>query len=243
MRRKLLLLAGMTAAVMLIATPAFAHVTVNPGEVPRGGFAELTFRVPNERDDASTTKLEVTFPAEQPLAFVSVHPVPGWTVKVDREKLAQPIETDDGQLSERVSRITWSGGKIDAGQYENFSISGGPLPETGDKMVFKAVQTYSNGEVVRWIQESAEGQDEPENPAPALTLTAPAAEGPATTPAAGGDGVTQADVDAAGQRATVAIVLGTIGLILGALGLLAGLRRRSATPVTPADREKAGTRS
>jgi uncharacterized protein YcnI len=242
MRRKLLLLALATAVLTLTAAPALAHVTVNPGEAPRGGFTELTFRVPSERDDAATTKVEVTFPAEQPLAFVSVHPVPGWTVKVDREKLAKPIETDDGQLSERVSRITWSGGRIEAGQYENFSISCGPLPETGDTMVFKAVQTYSNGEVVRWIQESAPGQAEPESPAPTLTLTAPAAEGAATTPAAGGGTVTQADVDAAGQRATIGIVLGTIGLILGALGFLAGMRRRTA-PNAPSEREKAGTRS
>ena len=62
---------------MLPATSAFAHVTVNPKEAAQGGYAKLAFRVPNERDNASTTKLEVNLPADHPFASVSVRPAAG----------------------------------------------------------------------------------------------------------------------------------------------------------------------
>src|SRR3712207_8798162 len=58
-------------------TTLFRSVTVNPREIPGGGYAKLAFRVPNERDNAGTTKLEINFPAEHPFASVSVRPQPG----------------------------------------------------------------------------------------------------------------------------------------------------------------------
>jgi Domain of unkown function (DUF1775) len=129
-------------------------------------------------------------------------------------------------------------------QYLNFPVSAGPFPEDADRLVFKAVQTYSNGEVVRWIQDAPEGRPEPERPAPILTLT-PAATSGTPQPAATGTGasaqVTQADVDAAAPRGTVGIVLGALGLLLGAAGLVAGLRR-PAPATLAAEHEHAATR-
>ena len=58
-------------AVLALAGPAVAHVSVQPeGEAAKGGYAVVNFKVPNERDNASTTKVEVTFPSEHPLASV-----------------------------------------------------------------------------------------------------------------------------------------------------------------------------
>jgi uncharacterized protein YcnI len=226
--------------------PPLAHVTVNPREAAKGGFAELTFRVPNERDNASTTKLEVTFPTDNPIAFVSVRPVTGWTVDVAKVKLAQPVQTDDGELTEGVSKITWSGGKIGPGQYENFSVSAGPLPENADQLVFKAVQTYSNGEVVRWIEEQAAGAEEPEHPAPVLKLTAPAGDEHAGTPgqdtatgtgqaasaAMPADVASQAEVDSAKRTGILGVGAGVIGLLAGVVALVMTGRRRGSTPAT-----------
>ena len=76
---------------ILFATPAWAHVTVHPESMPAGsGDIELTFRVPNERDDANTVGLQVYFPANLPLLTVNVLPVPGWTDKVDTKPLPSP---------------------------------------------------------------------------------------------------------------------------------------------------------
>ncbi len=88
-------LAGAAALIVASALPAAAHVTVNPKEATVGGYAKLTFRVPNEKQDASTVKLEVALPEEAAFASVSVKPVPGWTVTTETRKLTKPIKNHD----------------------------------------------------------------------------------------------------------------------------------------------------
>jgi len=184
MRRVLTTVGLALAGVGLAAFPASAHVTVNPNSATQGGYATLTFKVPTERDDANTTKLEVDFPEDQPVAGVSYQPKAGWTVAVEKAPLTTPIKTDDGELTERVSKITWTADDdavIKPGEFDTFPISVGPLP-TADQMVFKALQTYSSGEIVRWIDEVAAGSTaEPEHPAPVLKLTPEGASTTSTT--------------------------------------------------------------
>lgn len=184
MRRVLTTVGLALAGVGLAALPASAHVSVNPNTATQGGYATLTFKVPTERDDANTTKLEVEFPEGQPVAGASYQPKAGWTVAVEKAPLTTPITTDDGQLTERVSKITWTAdgdAAIKPGEFDTFPVSVGPLP-TADQMVFKALQTYSTGEIVRWIDEVAAGSTaEPEHPAPVLKLTPEDASSTATT--------------------------------------------------------------
>ncbi|MGW7514739.1 YcnI family copper-binding membrane protein [Streptomyces sp. NPDC054796] len=225
------------AAVVLCAGPASAHVSVDPQEAEQGGFGTVNFKVPNERDNASTTKLEVTLPTDHPLASVMPQPVPGWDVDVTKSKLDKPIEMHGEKITEAVTKVTWTGGKIEPGQFQQFPVSLGQLPEDEDQLVFKALQTYDNKEVVRWIEEPEEGQPEPENPAPVLKLT-PAAEDEDGHGDSGDDGKHADDeesVAASGDDAsgtdTTARVLGVVGIVVGvagvAFGVLAG-RRRSA---------------
>lgn len=176
-------LTAMTAATLgLLAVSADGHVTVSPNTATKGGYATLTFKVPNERPDANTTSLEVSFPEASPFAGISVQPKPGWTYKVEKASLATPISNHGQQVSERVSKITWTAAEestaIHPGEFETFPISAGPLPSDADSLTFKALQTYSSGEIVRWIEEAAAGAEEPKNPAPSLTLTDPAPETP-----------------------------------------------------------------
>ena len=160
------------------AAAAAAHVTVKPSSAPAGGFEILSFSVPNEKDDANTVKLEVEIPTKNPIAFVSVKPMPGWTIDVQRTTLAKPVKTDDGTITEAVSSITWTAtdGGLEPGQFDLFTISAGPLPTNAKQLVFKALQTYSDGEAVRWIQPTVKGAPEPEHPAPTLTLTKASSE-------------------------------------------------------------------
>jgi len=160
------------SVIVGIAGPAAAHVSVHPSSAPRGSFSILSFAVPNERDDAATVSVEVVLPTDRPIPFVSIQPVPGWTATVERTTLAKPIKTEDGTISEVVSRIVWAGGRIEPGEFQQFTVSAGPLPGAGKRVVFKALQTYSSGEVVRWIEIPKQGAPEPELPAPVLTLTA-----------------------------------------------------------------------
>jgi uncharacterized protein YcnI len=160
-------------AVALAALPAGAHVTVHPDTAPKGGYQILSFSVPNEEPDANTVKLEVQLPTKSPIPSVSVQPMPGWTIDVQKTTLAKPVNTDDGQVTQAVSTITWTAtaGGLTPGQFDLFTISAGPLPTNTNKLTFKAIQTYSNGDTVNWIQQTVKGTPEPEHPAPTLKLT------------------------------------------------------------------------
>ena len=223
-------------AVGLAAAPALAHVSVDSPGATQGGFAVVTFRVPTESETASTTGLKVQFPADQPLAFVSVKPRAGWSYTVRTSKLATPIASDDGEVTEAVSVIDWkatAGGGIEPGQFDEFQVSAGPLPKVA-AMTFKVIQTYSDGKQVAWIEESA-GGTEPQYPAPTLKLAAPAAA-PAATTAPSVSATPAATTDAASKGSvTGAYVLGGLGLLAGLAGLALGLtgRRRPVTVEAP----------
>ena len=81
--------------------------------------------------------------------------------------LPEPITDDDGnQITEAVSTVTWEGGRIEAGQFEEFQCRSACCPmRAGTTFAFPAVQTYDNGDVVRWIDPVVAGQPEPEHPA------------------------------------------------------------------------------
>lgn len=202
------------AAVVLLATPAFAHVTIDPEQAPKGSDAVLAFNVPNEMDNANTTQVVVVFPTDHPIADASTEAVPGWTVKIDKAASTTPISTDSGTVNERVSQITWSGGSIPPGQFQQFRVALG-LPANADSLTFKALQTYSNGQIVRWIETSAPGGAEPEHPAPVLKLTSSSE----TATAAPASSSSSNDNDS-NALAIVAIVVGGLALIVGAIALL-----------------------
>jgi uncharacterized protein YcnI len=193
---------------------AFAHVGITPGAATAGSAAELTFHVPDEEATAATVEVQVKIPTDHPIAQLLVQPVPGWQASVQTITLGKPVTTDDGTFSTAVSLVTWRGGKILPGQFQDFSVSADPLPTGISQLVFKAIQTYSNGDVVRWIDLAQPGQPAPDHPAPVLTLTRVGAA-PGAAPAAGGSAPAGSD--------TTALALGAAGLIAGLLGLAFGL--------------------
>ncbi|GAA3507950.1 uncharacterized protein YcnI [Streptosporangium album] len=244
-RRAAAVAAGVTALTLGLALPALAHVSINPGSAEQGGFTKAAFRVPNERDTASTSKIEVTFPTDHPLPFVSVKPVPGWEVKVTEGKLPKPVTTEYGEITEAVTKVTWSGGKIGPGQFQEFEVSMGALPKDTDHLLFPVTQTYTGGEVVKWADEPNADGSEPKHPAPVLKLTPAAAGGDghgtaSTAPAAPAAPATAAAPSVAPVSATAgadssdgtARLLGGAGLLVGLIGIVVGvlgMRRGSRT--------------
>jgi len=230
------------ATVLVLSGPAFAHVSVSAeGTAAKGGYATVNFKVPNERDDASTTKLEVSFPTDHPLASVMPEPIPGWTAKVTTAKLSTPVELHGEKISEAVSKVTWTatGKGVEPGFFQKFPLSIGQLPEDTDELVFKALQTYSNKEVVRWIEVQEDGAEEPDNPAPVLALSAATADhhgGSSTTEeteaaasAEPASKTTTTAAEPADSSDTTARVMAVVGIVVGvagvAFGVLAGRRR------------------
>src|SRR5262245_2107992 len=180
-KKRNILLGGTAAALSFaIATgPASAHVTVSSTDAAPGGYGKVVVRVPSESETASTTKVQVTMPADTPFASVRPKPHPGWQVQVDEAKLPKPVEAGDLVLTEAVQSVTWTadpGHGIAPGMFDEFELSIGPFPEEPTTLVFPAVQTYSDGEVARWTQPTPPNGEEPEHPAPVLELTADGVE-------------------------------------------------------------------
>jgi uncharacterized protein YcnI len=253
LRRTAIVGAASAAAVLLFAGPAFAHITVNPSSAPAGGAAELTFRVPNEESKAYTVKVDVQIPTDHPIAQLLVKPVTGWTATVKTITLKKPLVTDDGTFNQAVSEVIWAGGKILPGQFQDFSVSADPLPAGVSSMTFKAIQTYSNGDIVRWIDVSQPGQPAPAHPAPVLTLTTSTT--PATTSASSSH--TSTTPAASGSHTDgLSRTLSAAGLVLALLALLlalmvtmrsrrptAGIHPDTTTSEPPGDRVLTGAKT
>lgn len=224
------------AASLALAVPADAHVTVSSAEATQGGYAVVAVRVPTESATASTVKVQLQLPTATPFASVGVEPTPGWTDTTSTTKLAKPVTNDDGDsITTAVSEVTWTaqpGSAIEPGHFQQFFIQVGPLPKV-PSVTFKAIQTYSDGSVVKWIETPAPGSTEaPAHPAPTLKLAAAQASG---TAAAGSNA--SAGTGSSGQAApastsstsgdTAAVVLSIIALVVAAGALGFGLVSRA----------------
>jgi len=232
MTRNRTVVVATTIAALALPAAAQAHVTLQPASAPAGAFMKLDVRVPTELDNASTSKVDVRFPAG--FAAARYQAVPGWKVRVITKKLATPIQTDDGPITEGIDRMVWtrtsSAGGIEPGQFQDFPISVQIPGKAGDKLTFKTLQTYSNGEVVRWI--GAPGAD---TPAPQVTVTAVSAQGAAASAAgaagANGGGSAQSAAatshdDGGNGLSIAALAIGVLGFVFGGVALASTRRRR-----------------
>lgn len=205
------IIAGTASLALLVgAGAASAHVTVAAPDAAQGGYAVLTFRVPTESDTAATSSVRVELPG---LNSARTQPIPGWTSVVDKN--AEGLAT----------AVTWTAGpgaEVLPGQFQQFLLSAGPLPEE-DTVSFPAVQTYNDGEVVEWTEEPAADGSEPEYPAPSLTIAAAGSDGH------GGHSVDSAaasdstDTAQSSDSDTTARWLAGGALVLGALGAALGI--------------------
>lgn len=161
---------AVASCVAALSLPALAqgHVTVQPAEAPAGAFTRVDVRVPNEKDDEGTAKVQVQMP--DGFYFASYEPVAGWDVEVEKEDLDEPVEIEEGfEATEQVTQITWTaqdGTTIPPGAFQDFGLSVLVPGEAGDTLTFKALQTYEGGEVVRWI-----GSPDSDEPAPTVAVT------------------------------------------------------------------------
>lgn len=152
-------LIGSAAAAILClgsAAAASAHIQASSDDTSRGGYATVSFQVPNESTTgAPTTTLTIELPN---VTAVRTEAKPGWAAKIGRD-------------GDKVRSVTWTAapdGGIPADQFEVFRITA-KLPDA-DSVSFPATQTYADGAVVKWDQAALPGGAEPEHPAPTLTL-------------------------------------------------------------------------
>jgi uncharacterized protein YcnI len=234
MSRRIVLASTVAGAIVCaLAAPAAAHVTVDPPSAPQGATVKLSFLVPNEEPKATVTKLQILFPTppDTPIPGVAVGQKPGWKSTVTKKHLAKAIVTDDGTITDVVGEIDWvastPAAAITPGDFGEFTIDADGLPDNETEVVFKAIQTYSNGVVTRWIDPVTPNGPEAPHPTPILELTKPAG---ATTPTTSSPGTTP--IVSSTAKDNSARALGIIGIALGAVALLfatgALMRRRRA---------------
>jgi uncharacterized protein YcnI len=222
---------------LALGPAAQAHVSLHPNTLPAGSFPTIDIRVPNEEKSANTTKVTVQFPP----GFLDVSPgyIPGWTVQKKTRKLAKPVKTDAGTVTEEISQVIWSGGKIPPEYFQNFPFST-TIPDnaSGTSLTFKTLQTYDNGKVVRWI-----GPESASEPAPTVNVTskggviedvAGTEAGPGSPKAASATPASSTTKSSSSKGASkglgiAALVVGIAALVAGltALGIALGRRSRS----------------
>jgi uncharacterized protein YcnI len=235
-------IAGLVVAGALLAPAgAQAHISIHPNTVPAGAFATLDVRVPGEQEGAYVKKVDVLFPAG--FTGVDYENVPGWSVRVIESRLAKPIVQDGESIDTDVSQIvwTWTGplGKVADGQFVELPLSVAvPDDASARALEFRTVQTYSNGQVVHWIDPSLQA----EHPSPRINVIAKGGviedlAGDEAGPQAGQTGggasastpagvVAKAGGGASKGLAITALIVGALGLLAGIAALLASRRRR-----------------
>ena len=230
-RLVVLVLATLTALVASVAVAgvASAHVTVSSPDAAPGGFGKLVFRVPNESDTASTVSLRIQIPQEAAMASLRAQPVPGWTVTFTESDLEEPIDNHGQEISTYVSVVEFraeDGGGIRPGEFQEFALSGGPLPDA-DQVSFPSVQLYSDGSEAAWIEPTVDGE-EPERPAPTLTLTAGGDEEPATGEIEAETASTHGESDG-GAPVGLTLFISLLALLVGIAGVVLGWRAQRRT--------------
>jgi uncharacterized protein YcnI len=226
-------LAAVCALVLVVldAGVAAAHVTVSPQSLPQGtDDAILTFRVPNESATAAVTGLKIQFPLAHPIVLVNPEAGSGWQVNVIKSTLPKPITTDDGTFTSTTSQIDWSGSTIPVGQFGEFNVLAQGVPSGTSQLVFKAIQTYSDGTVVSWIQVPSKAVPDPEHPAPIITLTkgGGAASTTATTAAVAAAQSTGSSSSGTNAWEIAGLILGGFAVVLSLLAIWLGRPRLAA---------------
>ncbi|WP_203819076.1 DUF1775 domain-containing protein [Paractinoplanes ferrugineus] len=151
-------------AVFGVAGPALAHVEVSADKTTAGAEnVTLTFDGEAESTSAGLAAERVVLPAGIDPAGVTLVSAPaGWAFS----------RTADG--------FTVAGKALKVGTDAVWKVKIAKLPDGETRLSFKTLETYGDGKVSRWIEIQQAGQDEPDNPAPLVTLK----PGPSSAPAA-----------------------------------------------------------
>jgi uncharacterized protein YcnI len=222
--------AGAVMVLVVWSGVAAAHVTVSPQSLPQGtSDAILTFRVPNESATATVTGLRVQFPTTHPIVVLNPEAGSGWHVTVVHTTLSQPITTDDGTFTTITSEIDWTGSTIPVGQFEEFNVLAQGMPTGTSQLVFKAIQSYSDGTTVSWIQVPTKAVPDPPHPAPVLTLTAGSSSSGTTTTAAVASSASTSTGSTTNALGITALILAGLALVVAVLAVWLGRPRLGST--------------
>ena len=133
-----------------LAAPAFGHAVVSPPVVEPSALQVFTLSVPTEREDRTTTSVELTVP--KGFAIDSFAPARGWRRRVS--------STGSGETAV-VNRVTWAGGEVPTEEDAVFQFNA--TASSAQTYTFKVRQTYDDGSIVDW-----DGSETSDTPAPVV---------------------------------------------------------------------------
>lgn len=160
MRRSGVVTAFAIAVAVATAAPAAAHTEVEAeGARALDQNVELTFSAESESASAGISKLEVILPEG-----------------ITPDDITYEEGPDGWKFAATGRGYTVSGPKLAVGEDAEYVVTVRQLPDA-KSLLFKTLQSYSDGQVDRWIEREDEGDDAHGHghPAPRLELKAAAA--------------------------------------------------------------------
>ena len=150
------LLSG-AAGVLVAVSCASAHVTLEQQQAPVAASYKGVMRVPHGCEGAATTSIRIRIP--DGVIGVKPMPKPGWQLNTVSGKYPKPFTLRGAKVTEGVTEISWSGGKLADAHYDEFvftSVLADEL-EAGKTIYFPVVQECEKG-IHRWIEIPKEGE-------------------------------------------------------------------------------------
>src|SRR5439155_17176574 len=161
--QRLGILLGAIAGGLVFAGSALAHAEVSPSVALAKSLQLFSLAVPTEKENATTTKVEMTPPSG--FSIDSFVPAPGWK---------REAQTTGSGENTTVEKVTWSGGKVPTEEASMFQFLAST--DAAKTYTFKVRQTYSDGTVVDWA-----GPESSDTPAPTIEAKASLSGGGSNT--------------------------------------------------------------
>ena len=156
------LIVGVTALVVGVGS-AWAHARISPVVVEAKQLQLFSLAVPTEKDNLTTTKIELTVP--QGFGIDSFVPAPGWKREVQ--------QTGSGENAV-IQKVIWTGGSVPTEEDSLFQFLASP--SSSKTYTFAVRQTYSDGSVVDWT-----GPESSDSPSPTVEAKASLGGGGSST--------------------------------------------------------------
>jgi periplasmic copper chaperone A len=141
--------------VISVATPSFAHVVFTNPEVVAGQRSSAGLIITHGCNGTPTTRISITIP--EGVTRVLPRALAGWRVSVEKRPLATPIMLHGERVTEVTSKITWSGGSLEDGSYEEFDFRYSAPNAAGQTLYFPVEQLCQTGSY-SWSKVPAAGQ-------------------------------------------------------------------------------------
>lgn len=162
--------AAFAVSMLVPAGTALGHITLETQEAAADSYYKAVMRVGHGCEGSPTITVRIQVP--EGVTAVKPQPKQDWQLQIVKAKLDKPITDSHGkEITERISEIVWTGGKLPDEYYDEFVMRVKLPNKAGETLYWPTVQECEKG-VHRWIEipEAGKNADAYEEPAPQLIL-------------------------------------------------------------------------